>query len=129
MTPLSVLRRMRSIPVMAACALAVGLVAPVAFAVGDHNAPNVPPPPAIPARAAQIQNIDQVKTAIKGYYGDTVSNQVDPVPNNIDGGDFLLHFSSATSSYHAEMGALVSEAKGYLNNEAYQGDSTSTTPR
>jgi predicted secreted acid phosphatase len=122
MSRLSALRRMRSAPVAAACALAVGLVAPVAFAVGDRTAPNVPPPPAVPARAAQIQNIDQVKTAIKGYYGDTVSNQVDPVPNNIDGGDSFLHFSSATSSYHAEMRNLVKEAKAYLDEEHFQRD-------
>jgi predicted secreted acid phosphatase len=112
------LRRFRSIPVAAAFAVAASLAVPVAFAVGDHHAPNVPPPPAVPARAAQIQNIDQVKTAIKGYYGDTVSDQVDPVPNDIDGGDVALHFSSPTSSYHAEMHRLVTRAKAYLDRKA-----------
>jgi hypothetical protein len=118
----STLRRFRSIPAMAAFAVAGSLAVPVAFAVGDTHAPNVPPPPAVPARASQIQNIDQVKTAIKGYYGDTVSNQVDPVPNNIDGGDTLLHFTSATSSYHNEMRKLVSQSKSYLDNEAANND-------
>jgi hypothetical protein len=118
MTRLSTLRRMRGIPIAVATALAIGVVAPVAFAVGDSSAPNVPPPPAVPARAAQIQNIDQVKTAIKGYYGDTVSSQVDPVPNNIDGGDTALHFASATGSYHNEMRKLVNQAKSYLDTQA-----------
>jgi hypothetical protein len=122
MTRLSALRRMRGIPIALGTALAISVVAPVAFAVGDSHAPNVAPPPAVPARAAQIQNIDQVKTAIKGYYGDTVSTQIDPVANNIDGGDVALHFTSATSSYHNEMRRLVNQAKGYLDSEAQNND-------
>ena len=110
--------RSRAVKVAAGAAIALGALTPVAFAVGDTSAPNVPAPPAVPARAAQIQNIDQVKTAIKGYYGDTVSNQVDPVPNNIDGGDVFLHFASATSSYHNEMRKLVSQEKAYLDLQA-----------
>jgi hypothetical protein len=117
----------RALKLAAGAALVVGVLTPVAFAVGDSSAPNVPPPPAVPARAAQIQNIDQVKTAIKGYYGDTVSSQVDPVPNNIDGGDSLLHFASATGSYHNEMRKLVSQAKGYLDSQA-QNNVFSGTP-
>ena len=112
MTRLSALRRMRGVPIAVGTALAISVVAPVAFAVGDRSAPDVSPPPAVPARASQIQNIDQVKTAIKGYYGDTVSSQVDPVPNNIDGGDSALHFASATGSYHNEMRKLVQPGEG-----------------
>src|SRR4051812_26039058 len=108
----------RAAKIAVGAALTLGVLTPVAFAVGDTSAPNVPAPPAVPARAAQIQNIDQVKTAIKGYYGDTVSNQVDPVPNNIDGGDVLLHFPSATGSYHNEMRKLVSAEKSYLDLQA-----------
>jgi predicted secreted acid phosphatase len=122
MTRLSAMRRMRGIPIALGTALAISVVAPVAFAVGDGSAPNVSPPPAVPARASQIQNIDQVKTAIKGYYGDTVSAQVDPVPNNIDGGDVALHFASATGSYHNEMRKLVNQAKSYLDTEAQNND-------
>jgi hypothetical protein len=112
---------MRGVPIALGTALAISVVAPVAFAAGDSS-PNVGPPPAVPARAAQIQNIDQVKTAIKGYYGDTVSNQIDPVPNNIDGGDVALHFPSATGSYAVEMRKLVSQAKTYLDSEALNND-------
>jgi acid phosphatase class B len=77
------------------------------------NAP-VPAPPAVPTSADQIQNIDQVKTAIKGYYGDTTTAQVDPVPNDIDGGDKALHTFSPTSSYANEMAGIVTKAETYL---------------
>jgi hypothetical protein len=120
--PLSGLLWSRAAKVAAGAAIALGALTPVAVAVGDSSGPNVPPPPAVPARAAQIQNIDQVKTAIKGYYGDTTSAQVDPVPNNIDGGDIALHFASATSSYHNEMRKLVNQAKSYLDSEAINND-------
>ena len=128
MTRLSALRRMRGIPIAVGTALAISVVAPLAFAVGDGHAPDVPPPPAVPARASQIQNIDQVKAAIKGYYQDTVSNQVDPVPNNIDGGDFSLHFASTTGSYHNEMRKLFNQAKSYLDSEALNNDFNGLNP-
>jgi hypothetical protein len=108
--------------VAAGAVIALGALTPVAFAVGASTGPNVPAPPAAPARAAQIQNIDQVKTAIKAYYGDTVSAEVDPVPNGIDGGDVPLHFASPTGSYHNEMRKLVSQAKSYLDSEALNND-------
>jgi len=98
------------------------LVALVAAGLAGALSDSVPAPPANPTSADQIQNIDQVKTAIKGYYGDTVSNQVDPVPNNIDGGDSLLHFASSTGSYANEMHHLVNQAKSYLDSEALNHD-------
>jgi hypothetical protein len=112
----------RVLKLAAGAVLAVGILTPVAFAVGDSSAPNVPPPPAVPARAAQIQNIDQVKTAIKGYYGDTATNVPDPV-----NGATMLHEPSATSSYHNEMRKLVSGAKTYLDSQA-QNHVFSATP-
>jgi hypothetical protein len=78
----------------------------------------VPPPPAVPTSADQIQNIDQVKTAIKGYYGDTITSEIDPVPNtgypSGDNGDTLLHTFSPTSSYVNEMAGIVADAEKYL---------------
>ena len=51
-------------------------------AAGPHGA--VPPPPAQPTSADQIQNVDQVKTAIKAYYGDTIdSTRVNPVDPSV----------------------------------------------
>jgi hypothetical protein len=69
-------RLARIVGFIAVTALLV-LVLSVAGAVaGDHA---VPAPPANPTSADQIQNLDQVKTAIKGYYGDTLTSQKDPV--------------------------------------------------
>jgi hypothetical protein len=79
---------------------------------GGHLA--VPPPPTNPVSADQIQNIDQVRTAIKGYYGDTTTAQVDPVDNSIDGGDKALHTYSPTGAYAAEMARLEARARDYL---------------
>jgi hypothetical protein len=83
----------------------------VLFTTGVTLASNspVPAPPANPTSADQIQNIDQVKTAIKGYYGDTVTNQLDPV-----NGTAKLHQASTTGAYADEMADLVSNAETYL---------------
>jgi hypothetical protein len=97
-----------AIAAVAALALALG------GSAGRHEA--VPPPPANPTSADQIQNIDQVKTAIKGYYGDTVTTDVDPVPNDIDGGDVILHTFSQTGAYAAEMAGIVDKAEKYLRD-------------
>ena len=78
------------------------------FIPGSANAHNpraaraVPPPPANPTRADQIQNIDQVKTAIKAYYGDTVSG------TNPDGS--AQHLPSATSAYAHELHGIEARA-------------------
>ena len=79
-------------------------------------APAVPAPPANPTSADQIQNIDQVKTAIKAYYGDTTFTGTDPVnpPNQI-----TLHTFSSTSAYAEEMGVLEAQAERYLNDVAH----------
>jgi hypothetical protein len=107
------LRRSRILPVASAVALAAFAVLASASA-GASSFPSVPAPPAVPTSADQIQNIDQVKTAIKGYYGDTVTAQVDPVDNAIDGGDKVLHTFSPTGSYANEMAGVVDGAMKYL---------------
>jgi hypothetical protein len=66
----------------------------------------VAPPPANPTSADQIQNIDQVKTAIKGYYGD----MIDPTRvNPIDGTP--LHTFSPNGAYANEVGGIVTTAE------------------
>ena len=69
--PFASLSRRRSVRValVAGVAAVAALALALAGAAGPHGA--VPPPPAKPTSADQIQNIDQVKTAIKAYYGDT----------------------------------------------------------
>src|SRR5581483_11250854 len=107
----------------AAATVAAALALTVAGAADSHHA--VPPPPANPTSADQIQNIDQVKTAIRAYYGDTPTTVVDPVPNDVDGGDKLLHTFSPTSAYAAEMAGVVDEAEKYLR-KPNNGDHPST---
>ena len=82
-TRLSRLRRYR--PGAAATAAAASVVTALALTVpsavaghADDKVHAVPPPPAQPTSASQIQNVDQVKTAIKAYYGDTVTTTPDP---------------------------------------------------
>jgi hypothetical protein len=73
----------------------------------------VPAPPASPTGSNQIQNIDQLRTAIKAYYGDTLSTDVDPVPNAVDNLDNALHYASPTSAYAKEVARIEKSAAGY----------------
>jgi len=103
-------RAMRVALVVAVLAAAVLVVTVPGFARVFGRA--VPPPPANPTSADQIQNIDQVKTAIKAYYGDTLdTTAVDPVTGLKD-----LHTFSPTGAYAHEMGHIVSHAEGYLRH-------------
>ena len=110
---------MRQMLAILGAAVVVGLVA-AGFAGALSG--SVPPPPAVPTSADQIQNIDQVRTAIKGYYGDTTTAQVDPVSNSVDGKDNALHQFSPTSSYANEMAGIVSDAEKYLNHPPGSGN-------
>jgi hypothetical protein len=108
--------RLARASVLALAVLAAVLVLTVAGAVASSDA--VPPPPANPTSADQIQNIDQVKTAIKGYYGDTVTTTPDPVA-----GTTMLHTYSPTSAYVGEMSQIEGVATKYLNFHAFKGNS------
>ncbi|MGZ4291839.1 MAG: hypothetical protein ACXVQQ_04520, partial [Gaiellaceae bacterium] len=90
---------------------AAAVVAIAAAGFAGALSGSVPAPPANPTSADQIQNIDQVKTAIKGYYGDTTTGQVDPVDNSVDGGDKALHQFSPTSAYANELAGVVDDAE------------------
>src|SRR4051812_9753365 len=70
----------------------------------------VPAPPTNPTNSNQIQNIDQVRIAIKGYYGDTLTTRTDPI-----NGTVALHEASPTSAYAKEVGRLEKSASGYLS--------------
>jgi hypothetical protein len=102
------LRRPRVLPVAIATA-ALSAFAFVASGAAGADGSSVPAPPAVPTSADQIQNIDQVKTAIKGYYGDTVTSQTDPVSGTV-----ALHQFSPTGSYANEMGGIVDNAEKFL---------------
>ena len=113
-------RPMRTLGIAgAAVVTTLALVAPsTALAHNrDHGRGAVPPPPANPTSANQIQNIDQVRTAIKAYYGDTLTDQVDPYPG--DNGDTKLHTFSPTGAYAKEMAGIERDAARYLSVAAH----------
>ena len=69
LTSLRRIRSPRTIITAVAVAIALVVVLPASAVAVAHA---VAAPPANPTSADQIQNIDQVKTAIKAYYGDTL---------------------------------------------------------
>ena len=79
-------------------------------ATAGRQARAVPAPPESPTRADQIQNIDQVKTAIKGYYDDTVSG------TNPDGSE--QHVPSSDGAYAREVRGVERSALTYLRKHA-----------
>jgi HAD superfamily, subfamily IIIB (Acid phosphatase) len=117
-------RRSRTFAVAAAAlAAAVGTFAFVSPGLANAKAPashhhhgsrSVPAPPANPTSASQIQNLDQVETAIKAYYGDTPAPGTDPVTGN----PTTLDFASPTSAYAHEMAGIESKAARYLRHQA-----------
>ena len=110
MTPTRMRRRrvVRTAVLAAVAAAVVVILALPGTAVGLIR-DAVAPPPANPTSADQIQNIDQVKTAIKGYYGD----MIDPTRvNPIDG--TAIHTFSPTGAYANEVGGIVDGAESYL---------------
>jgi hypothetical protein len=107
-------------PAAAAAAAAASVVTAVALTVpnavagpSDQTARAVPPPPQSPTSASQIQNIDQVKTAIKAYYGDTVTSTPDPVD-----GTTVLHEFSPSGAYAKEVTRLTWHVRHYLAHRA-----------
>ena len=113
---LTSLRRMRSprtIITAVAVAIALVIVLPASAVAVAHA---VAAPPANPTSADQIQNIDQVKTAIKAYYGDTLTSTLDPV-----NGTVALHTFSPTGAYAKEMARLEDGASKYLDKAVKKG--------
>jgi hypothetical protein len=82
-------------------------------ATAGHHLPKgghrVPAPPAAPTNANQIQNLDQVETAIKAYYGDTPTETPDPV-----NGTTMLHVPSPKGAYAKQMHRIENRAERYL---------------
>jgi predicted secreted acid phosphatase len=108
---------------IASAAAGMALTVP-GLALATHSGQSVPAPPATPTSASQIQNIDQVKTAIKAYYGDTVTAVNDPVPDGQDvsyAGDSStqpLHQFGSNSAYAHEVEGIAADAGTYLAKQA-----------
>jgi predicted secreted acid phosphatase len=95
---------------LASAAAGIALGVP-GLALASHSGQSVPAPPAVPTSDSQIQNIDQVKTAIKGYYGDTTTSTPDPVS-----GTTMLHQHGADSSYAHQVESIAAGAAKKLSN-------------
>jgi HAD superfamily, subfamily IIIB (Acid phosphatase) len=91
---------------IASAAAGIALTVP-GLALATHSGQSVPAPPATPTSASQIQNIDQVKTAIKGYYG-AVHSGVNPID-----GTTLTQYDP-NGSYAHEVTGIAAEAGRYL---------------
>jgi predicted secreted acid phosphatase len=96
-------------PTLAAATAAMCAIALTATGAAIADSLSVPAPPAVPTSADQIQNIDQVKTAIKGYYHDRTTSQLDPVSGTV-----ALHQFSDDSSYANELAGIVADAEKNL---------------
>jgi hypothetical protein len=107
---------------LASAAFGVAVTVP-GLALATHSGQAVPAPPAIPTSASQIQNIDQVKTAIKGYYGDQLTTTMDPV-----NGTTALHTFNPDGNYAHEVEGIAAGAGKYLAHEAKPHQKHSGTP-
>jgi predicted secreted acid phosphatase len=107
----SIQRPARTVTIAFASAAAGIALGVPGFALASHSGQAVPAPPANPTSDSQIQNIDQVKTAIKGYYGDTTTTTPDPVT-----GGTVLHQYSATGAYARQVQGIAATAAKTLSN-------------
>lgn len=95
---------------IALASAAVGMAVTVpGLALATTSGQAVPAPPATPTSANQIQNIDQVRTAIKGYYGSVKSGT-----NPIDGTTLTQY--DPNGSYAHEVEGIAADAGRYLAN-------------
>ena len=117
-------RRAVRVAVLAAVAAAALIVLALPGSAIGLIRDAVAPPPAVPTSADQIQNIDQVKTAIKGYYGDMIDpTRVNPIDNT------PIHTFSPNGSYANEMAGIVNGAENYLTRPRLRGTDTFTTKK
>jgi hypothetical protein len=97
---------------VASAAAGIALAVP-GLAVATNSGQSVPPPPANPTSADQIQNIDQVKAAISAYYGDTPTTT--PAPGDPTK---TLHQPSPDGAYAHEVEGIAQQADKYLAKQA-----------
>jgi HAD superfamily, subfamily IIIB (Acid phosphatase) len=106
--------------VFASLAAGAALTVP-GLALATNTGKAVPAPPAAPTSADQIQNIDQVKTAIKGYYGDTPTTTVAPgTGGNTGVPAVLLHTFNPDGAYAHEVEGIAADAAKTLSHHQKQ---------
>ncbi|WP_151081483.1 HAD family acid phosphatase [Nocardioides cynanchi] len=109
------LKRPARTTTIAFASLAAGMALTVpglALAHDGHKA--VPAPPAAPTSADQIQNIDQVKTAIKAYYGDTPTTTV--APGTATNPPTFIHTFNPDGAYAHEVEGIAARAAKELSH-------------
>ncbi len=106
--------------VSAAAGIALGVPG---LALATNSGQDVPAPPAVPTSDSQIQNVDQVKTAVKGYYGDTLTTQKDPVSGTV-----ALHTFNPDGNYAHQVEGIAADAGKQLAHEAKPQHKHSGTP-
>jgi predicted secreted acid phosphatase len=106
--------RTATVALVSAAATAALTLPGLALAHGGHGDHGVPAPPAAPTSDNQIQNIDQVKTAIKAYYGDTVTGTPDPV-----NGATMLHQMSPAGAYAQQTENIAANAEDFLAHRSH----------
>src|SRR4029078_6162732 len=109
----SIKRPARTATIALASAAAGMAVTLPGLALAGHGAPAVPAAPAARRSADKIQNIDQVKTAISAYYGDTPT--AIPAPGDPTK---TLHQFSPNSAYAHEVEGIASNAGKFLAKRA-----------
>lgn len=111
--------RTAAVATAAAVTLSLGLTGAAIAHSGPHHAQQhahaVPAPPAQPTNANQIQNLDQVRTAIKAYYGDTPTTTPDPVD-----GSTMLHTFATDGAYVKQMHRIEARAAAFLKRAAHK---------
>ena len=101
---------------LASAAAGMALAVP-GLAMATNSGQSVSAPPAVPTSASQIQNIDQVKTAIKGYYGDTPTSTVAPGTGGTTGVPAVtLHQFNPDGNYAHEVEGIASGAGKYIDD-------------
>ncbi len=92
---------------LASAAAGIALGVP-GFALATNSGQSVPAPPANPTSDSQIQNIDQVKTAIKGYYGDTTTTI--PAPGTSTVPATTIHTFDPNGAYARQVEGIAADA-------------------
>jgi predicted secreted acid phosphatase len=111
-------RRARTATIAVASAAAGMALTVPGLALATNSGQSVPPPPAVPTSDSQIQNIDQVKTAIKGYYGDRTTTVIAPGTDPNATNPTYLHQFSDDSNYAHQTEGIAAQAEKYLAKQA-----------
>ena len=104
---------------IASAAAGVALAVP-GLAVATHGGQPVPAPPAHPTSDSQIQNIDQVKTAIKAYYGDTPTSVVAPGTDPTAVPPVTIHTFDPDGAYAHQVEGIAADAGRTLSHHQKQ---------